>query len=90
MGSAGIRWGALGLICALAAAGAARAQDDAYEKTSKKCNPIYVRLCHGIKPGPLMLGKCFEKRPSIEKRIPAMCRENFQTSIENYNDARPK
>ena len=55
---------------------------------SKECNAAYVRLCTGFRPGPEMLGRCFAKRPTIADKIPAKCTEDFQTNIENYNDAK--
>ena len=64
------------------------AQSAADEMLSKKCNAIYVKLCHGFKPGPGMLGDCYEKRPSIAVHVPRECTEDFQTDIENYNDAK--
>ena len=76
------------IVIAVGSVDLAFAQSAADEKLSTKCNAIYVKLCHGFKPSPEMLGKCYEKRPSIAARVPKECTENFQTNIENYNDAK--
>jgi hypothetical protein len=78
----------LTIVVGLGSAGLALAQSVANDILSKKCNAIYVKLCHGFKPGPEMLGKCYEKRPLIAARVPRECTEDFQTNIENYNDAK--
>jgi len=59
----------------------------AEEKLSRACNAIYVELCKGVKPGPEMLGQCFDKRPAVADRVPKKCVADFQTNIENYHDA---
>jgi hypothetical protein len=57
------------------------------EKLSRECNRIYVELCAGFKPGPEMLGRCFDKRPAIADKIPPKCIADFQTNVENYHEA---
>ncbi|MFO1114894.1 MAG: hypothetical protein U1E28_04370 [Beijerinckiaceae bacterium] len=58
------------------------------ERLVRECNAIYEKLCKGIKKGPEMLGQCFEKRPAIQGKIPDKCAADFQTNIENYNEAK--
>jgi hypothetical protein len=74
-------------ISFVATAGAS-AQDAASEKLSRDCNRIYIGLCKDIKRGPEMLGKCFEKHPAMDKKIPSRCTVDFQSNIEGYNDAK--
>lgn len=64
---------------------AAQAQSAQGEKLSKECNKIYARLCKGVKQGPEMLGQCFEKKPSIQEKIPGKCTGDFQMNIEGYH-----
>jgi hypothetical protein len=76
------------MICAAALlAGAPAYALDKEEKLARECNRIYVKLCRGIKPGPTMIGECANKKPDLESKIPAKCVTDFQTNVENYNDA---
>jgi hypothetical protein len=61
-----------------------RAQTEA----AAHCEPVYRKLCKGFRSGPEMLGSCYAERPSILGRIPQQCVEDFQTTIENYNEAK--
>lgn len=82
IGSAATNEEARGLIDGALGAGAA-----AEDKRSRDCNEIYVELCKGFKPGPEMLGRCFDKRPAIADKIPSKCVADFQTNVENYHEA---
>ncbi|QGM44541.1 hypothetical protein [Methylocystis heyeri] len=82
IGSAPTNEEARGLIDGALGAGVA-----AEEKLSRECNKIYAELCKGFKPGPEMLGGCYDKRPSIADKVPPKCTADFQTNIENYHEA---
>jgi len=58
------------------------------EALSRECNKVYRKLCRDIPVGPEMLGKCYEKHSDLDSRIPEKCAADFQTNIENYNDAK--
>jgi hypothetical protein len=58
------------------------------EALSRDCNKIYRKLCKDIPAGPEMLGKCYEKHTNLDSRIPENCTADFQTNIENYNEAK--
>lgn len=76
---------AAGAALSLLHVSAGRTQE---ERLVRECNAIYERLCKGVRKGSEMLGQCFEKRPSIQTRIPVKCIADFQTNIENYNEAK--
>lgn len=75
-------------VYALMAYAPAMAQDATGEALSRECNAAYVRECKGIKRGPELVGKCFEKYPNILAKIPKKCEADFQTNVENYREAK--
>lgn len=78
----------IGVMAALVSASPVAAQTNPEGPLIKECNAAYAKVCTGIAPGPELVGQCFDKYPNIVDKIPEKCVADFQTNVENYNEAK--